>query len=517
MKNVIKLLGTIILAAIIAFTMTSCGDGPGGSGAGAGSAFTTYDEAGNKYTLAFSGSGRSARAAGNDNSQGNDNDQGKKGDKYTITVTGPGGNTIGTNEGNIDNVEGDGIYTLQDGRNSFTVETTKGRRILRFPRVIPLGNGKHHEVNGHLSNNGQKVEIREVTVPGGSLADKLAWIKANVQSNTRYTVTVDRNETLNGVILTYWGESTGAINDLEYPGMGNVIILLKGSYTISRSSVGSLFLVRSGVTLELENVTINGIGYTGYFYPVNVYCGALTMQGNSKITGFDYVSYGNLAVSVESGAFTMKDNAEMYGNNQAVYIGLGTFIMQGNAKIHDNTCSNDPAAYVLGNLTMKDNAEIYNNTSTHHTGGVYVGGNFTMQDNTKIYNNKGTYSGGVMVSGGTFTMNGGEIYGNTASGNNNYVGGGGGVFLDGRFRITNGTIYGSNEANSALRNTTAKGGAALVYGSLTINPGYSGFLQYGIGSKWTDLPLTEGTTNTSTINYFYYTDNTIKVINGVLQ
>jgi uncharacterized lipoprotein YehR (DUF1307 family) len=114
MKNVVKLLSVIILASIITFTMASCGDGPGGGnggggGAGAGSAFTIYDEGGNKYTLAFSGSGRSARAAGNDNSQGNNNSQGKRGDNYTITVTGSGGNTIGTNNGKIGNVDGGSI------------------------------------------------------------------------------------------------------------------------------------------------------------------------------------------------------------------------------------------------------------------------------------------------------------------------------------------------------------------------------------------------------------------------
>jgi hypothetical protein len=352
---------------------------------------------------------------------------------------------------------------------------------LRFPKVISLGNGKLHEVNGYLSHNGQKVEIREVTVPGSSLADKLAWLKANAQSNTRYTVAVDKNETLNGT----GSYSLNDINYLEYPRRSNVTVLLKSSQTISLSSNGCLFSVGSGVTLELENVILQGKSNNDYYSSVvYVNSGMFTIQGSSKITGNE--RYG---VNVVCGIFIMKDNAEVYGNSIGVNIENGIFTMQNNAKVHDNIENGTPDAGVSiinGIFTMKGNAEIHDNLGC----GLYIEGSKSfsiMQDNTKIYNNGSLY-GGIYLRG-PFIMNGGEIYGNTIE-MGGYPGGGVYVDLGGIFHITNGIIYGSNEVNTALRNI---GRCAFPERGDALYKDFSYIqVQYGNGNVWTDLPLTEG-------------------------
>jgi len=128
------------------------------------------------------------------------------------------------------------------------------------------------------------------------------------------------------------------------------------------------------------------------------------------------------------------------------------------------------------------------------TSGTY----FTMTGGT-INGNTASDGGGVSVfTNGVFTMRGGEISGNIATNN------GGGVYNGYLFRIVTGTIYGSNETNTNLRNTSnsSSGGAAL-YNGVTA--------QYGTlnGSTWSS--------NGNLITSGNYTNNTIRVVNGVLQ
>jgi hypothetical protein len=519
-------------------TSTDTDADTGDNGSKLGNAFTAYDEAGNKYTLTFN-NGRSARAAGNDNNQGDDNSQRKKGDNYKITITGSDGNNKGSNTGKVNDVEGDGIITLQDDSGNFTVETTEDMDILRFPRVIKLDSGKLHEVNGHLSFNRQKVEIKEVTVTGNGLAEKLEWIKKNAQSNTRYTVNIDKNETLDGIDI-YYGSPDININYLEYPRRGNVTVLLSGSNTISLTSNGFLFWIGSGVTLELEDVILQGKSSNDDAI-VGLSCGAITMQGNSEITGNNGrrggggidIYYGTLIMkdsakihnNTTSGSgggvylswstFTMKENAQIFKNTAegggGMLISSSTFIMQDNAKIYNNTAKSGGGIVIAGNSTFVMNGgEIYGNTATiESAGGVrLLGSNFTMNDG-KIFNNTAYGAGGVSIDNyGVYTMNGGEIYGNVATGGS---GGGIGVGANSYFRITDGVIYGSNEVNTALRNTAnGSGNGDALYNSV---PSYATVpirSQYGKGSSWVDLPLTPA-------GYHFVANNTIKVINGVLQ
>ena len=64
MKNIIKLIGIIALAAVIGFTFAACGDDDNGGGGPQKATYVSTDNNGNKYTLEIDESGaRSARSA----------------------------------------------------------------------------------------------------------------------------------------------------------------------------------------------------------------------------------------------------------------------------------------------------------------------------------------------------------------------------------------------------------------------------------------------------------------------
>jgi hypothetical protein len=273
-----------------------------------------------------------------------------------------------------------------------------------------------------------------VTVPGADLAAKLAWLKANAQSNTGYLVTVDKDESLAGTDYSGSGD-----NNLSYSGKTNIAILLTGDHTVSLSSNGNLFGIENGVTLILEQITLNGTsnkvsGIYGYGSVVFVY-GALEMRTGSKITG-NTIGGG-------------------------VYVG-GTFTMNG-GEISGNTAAGGRTVY---------------------GGGVYVNGTFTMNGG-EISGNRASgfydytddayaYGGGVYVAGGTFTMNGGEISGNTASATNTRsgyssraFGGGVHVATGGTFTMSNGKISGNTTTTSSYGSAYPWGGGVSVAGTGT--------------------------------------------------
>jgi uncharacterized repeat protein (TIGR02543 family) len=242
------------------------------------------------------------------------------------------------------------------------------------------------------------------TVPGTSLAEKLAWIQSNAQSNTVYSLEVDANESLNSTSLSYYY-------------VNNITIQLTGigaERVISLFASGSLFTVGSGVTLILNNITLQGMsGNYSSVVKVNKN-GALVMNEGAKIT----VNAGE-GVNVTSGTFTMTGGEiSNTGGSGAVFMGEnGNFTMSG-GDISGNT---GLGVYVNNSILTMSDGEIFDNTR----GGVYLTGDSTfIMHNGKIRNNNDT---GVQMSNGTFIMNDGEITGNTAydSGGLDYADGGG--------------------------------------------------------------------------------------------
>ena len=327
-------------------------------------------------------------------------------------------------------------------------------------------------------------------VQGDSFVDKMAWLQAFAQTGGSYIVELSTDESISAY-------------QLEYSGKRNITITLRGAdanRTLSSSSSGTMFTVRSGVTLVLDNnITLKGWGYrTPWGGSIGVVIwqgGTLVMNDGSTITGCYTVSgrgdgggvllnggtftmnggtisgnsaWNGGAVHIDKGTFTMSDGT-ISGNTASstspcgggVYVGGGTFTMSGGT-ISGNTASYGGGVY--GTFTMSD-GEISGNTSSYDGGGVYVGsgtftmnggtisgntassrygggvsvkerGTFTMSDGTIFGNTATTSGGGVYVEGGTFTMRGGTITGNTAREN------GGGVYVSGTFAKTGGTITG---------------------------------------------------------------------------
>jgi hypothetical protein len=158
-----------------------------------------------------------------------------------------------------------------------------------------------------------------------------------------------------------------------------------------------------------------------------------------------------------------------------------------------------------GTLIMNDDVTLQNNTNNNGNGGgvaVNNNGTFTMNGG-KIAGNTANEGGGVCVAdNGIFIMSGGEISGNTATTVNDKSGGGGGGVLvdnDGTFRMVGGIVYGIDDKDN--KNISNASGAALFN---------NGTAQYGKfnGDTWEGIDLFDSNVP--------YSDNTIKVVNGVL-
>lgn len=145
--------------------------------------------------------------------------------------------------------------------------------------------------------------------------NKLVWLKSNAASDTNYVFEVNGNERIAG------GDSffTPVQNtNLSYKGKSNITITIRGIGSDARLSprTSREFTVGSGVTLILENVTINSPG---------------TTQG--MITG---TNLNKSLVTVSSGGtFVMNDGSAIVGNDAAgsgggVFVSDGgTFLMNG--------------------------------------------------------------------------------------------------------------------------------------------------------------------------------------------
>jgi hypothetical protein len=176
-----------------------------------------------------------------------------------------------------------------------------------------------------------------------------------------------------------------------------------------------------------------------------------------------------------------------------------------NGKISGNTASRGGGVDSgnSGIFTMH-NGEISGNIAAGNGGGGVYGGVFTMYggkiSGNTLTSSTGGNGGGVYVLS-TFIMDGGEISGNSNSVLGNTRSQGGGVYVQsGDFHIRNGVIYGSGEAAN-LRNTAYRGAALCRASGVGITTQYgtfSGFTWISNG----DLAIT---------------DNTIKVVNGVLR
>jgi hypothetical protein len=365
----------------------------------------------------------------------------------------------------------------------------------------------------------------------GTLALALSWLRDNSANNTAYTILIGADESLPSVTLGGATSGPAVIAD----GKTGVKIFLRGKDAERRvqlSGTGSLFTVKSGVTLVLDkNITLVGKSdYAGNSGPlVKIESGSLEMRENAKITGNAnkgisgyYATGGGVYVS---GTFSMFDSATVSGNpaggggsdsygGGGVYVSSGTLSMFDNATVSGNTASGNDSSYGPygggvyisgGTFTMNGNASVSGNTAIKGGGGVWVappflGGGvvatFTMNDTTSVSGNtaSGSFSpgGGVGISsGGTFTMNGSaSVSGNTASGNNSSYGGGVSI-SSGTFTMIGGTVYGSDGGANAnmLVGSGTKQGVSLNVTSGTAKYGNGAYILL-LGATYSDATLT---------------------------
>ncbi|GHT96350.1 hypothetical protein FACS1894141_6410 [Spirochaetia bacterium] len=300
--------------------------------------------------------------------------------------------------------------------------------------------GASYTVNANVTFTAQWTTSGPVTIPATTVAGALLWLDSHVADQTEYIIELAGNESIDP-------------ETIYYPGKTVTITLRGGSSerTVSLNSVGSLFTVRSGVTLVLDsNITLRGIsGITKNTTSlVSVSGGTLVMNDGSKITGNT-----NRSSSTSSPS---------YGGG--VYVGNGVFTMTGGI-ISDNTVDCVYAAY---------------------GGGVYVdNGTFTMSGGI-ISNNEASSqssSGGGVNSNGTFTMSGGTISNNRAHAA--YSASGGGVSAI--FTMTGGTISGNTASSTTSGNSDGGGvrGNLIKTGdsSITGNSAANGAVAYVSSSQ----------------------------------
>ena len=356
-----------------------------------------------------------------------------------------------------------------------------------------------------------------------------------------YTINVKSDFTIEGKYG--WGTHTfDDVQDLK------VNILAETEKTLSITHLGSFLSINENQTVYMENINLVRQGYRNY-YLVDVYGtfeiknGSISKNGKPEVAG----ETGG-AVRVNGGTVIISGNASLYEHEFGIRAWDATIIMRDNASIsetrwgiygdykadidmydyssisnngrgltahphsrvtmHDNSSVYENITYGVhisgvSLFTMKDNSAVFKNQGSN-AGGVYLGSgsNFVMQDNAIISENSGGYSGGLFLpSRCTFTMKDNA----TISGNSSKRSGGG-ISTDYLYggetyiRIMGGVIYGNNEGS--LSNIAENSGASLFNGIGTVTYGR-------FGTEHTLLPHTDGHEN--------YTDNTIRVINGVLQ
>jgi len=299
-----------------------------------------------------------------------------------------------------------------------------------------------------------------------TLADHLAWLRANAQSGGNHTITISRDESL-----------TPSQGELPTD-RNNLTITLRGDgrmRTVSLAENGSLFDVASGVTLVLDNnVTLRG--RTGNDNSVvRVFAdGTLVMNTGARITGNTETgnenTWGGGVMLWDGGTFTM--NGGEISNNSANW--GGGVQAQGTFNIHGGTISNNTSRSGGGGVNaargvfVMHNGTISGNTVTSlsygFAGGVFVGngGTFAMHNGTIFANTATghlvTSAGGVLVGdGGIFTMHNGRIFDNTAQ-SSDAGAWGGGVSVGGTFYMLGGEIF----DNTATGATWGQAGGVLV-------------------------------------------------------
>jgi len=364
------------------------------------------------------------------------------------------------------------------------------------------------------------IEIKNTT-----LAERLMWIKDNIESDMVYVLDVTDNEIISS-------------QNLYYPGKNNVTIHLTssgGEKIISFLDNGALFWIEEGVTLILDNnITLRGHENNNSGALVRVY-GNLIMKSGAKITGNGKSTtatniYGGGAMVYSSGNFLM-EGGEISGNGNSLFRNIGsavcvygTFTMK-DGKISGNASSdNNGAVYVIRGTFNLEGGEISNNNDR----GVLIidSGRFTMKGGKISGNNEGVsimrsaefimdggeitghsgifQGGGVYLNDGNFIMRNGIISGNRAT----YAGGG--VYVAGSFTMEGGEISSNTVGNENTNSINASGGGVAGSGDSTFTKTGGIIYGYTAGDTKSNRVISNGVIQNNkghAVNWFYVIDN----------
>ena len=335
----------------------------------------------------------------------------------TVSITGTArvGSTLTADTSNLG---GSGAITFQWKRGDTPIPSENGDRY--NVRIADVG----WTITVTITRSGYTGSVTStpttfVPVHGDNLGEQFAWL-LNEASKTHYVIELDRDQVIPPQILA------------RPSGRSNVTIILRGvggMRTVGLDQNGALFVVGSGVTLELDgNVTLNGRPANNRYLVRVDNEGTLVMNEGTIITG----NIGGGGVNVNSGAFYMhgggiSGNRGGTGGFGGVNVGNG-----GRFTMHGGTISGNYGG----------NGTVGNNGGTGSNGRIAGATPLNGQTGGAGGDGGNGSTGGVNVNNGTFTMYGGTISWNR--GGNGANGGRGGD--------------GGNGVNASANNASSDGG-----------------------------------------------------------
>jgi hypothetical protein len=266
---------------------------------------------------------------------------------------------------------------------------------------------------------------------------------------------------------------------------GNII-------TLSGGTANRLFVVNSGATLTLTNITVRD-GYAssgdgGAIFVANG--GALTVQSGrfysntttSSAGGGAITSYGALMIrgsefaynkaggggalnNVYGGAVTViststfHHNAALSGNGGAIYLRDAAPLTLTNVSLMTNTAQNlGGAVFALGGSSVTAiGSQIRGNTSRWDGGGIYSERTLTVLSSTIAYNHADNHGGGLFANGTT------TLISTTLSGNSGYSGGGALYTQNGMVTLDRSTLSQNSSTNFSVASSPQPGAAIMAY------------------------------------------------------
>ena len=283
----------------------------------------------------------------------------------------------------------------------------------------------------------------------GSYSELLTAV-ANVNDGGIILITNDFS--ISGQITIPSGKSITIMSDTTTP------------WTLTRGHTGALFRVVATSSLNLANITIDGVNLVANTPLIQMSGGECILSDGVTLKNAN-TSGGGAAINATGGLVRMQDGAVITNNTAtnnggAIMIsGSGTqFIMEGGT-ITSNTARYGGGVYAATGTSfeMNDGIITLNTVSNGNGGGVLIAANSTFELNGGeiSFNTVTNGNGGGVYVAGTVTMNGGSVLSNTATGT------GGGIYDGGIFNMNDGIII-SNSSVSA-------GGGISVSASSVLN------------------------------------------------